>query len=99
MSRCCTQPPHRGDEFLRERSRQYTTDAASGDTTDTNTRDTTEPKMTFEEYRKLKKSLKMRRRVAGIPMGLGAVVLSSAISVQLNPRMFEMTPEEIQPIL
>lgn len=61
----------------------------------------TEQKFTipFTEYRKLKKSLKMRSRVAGIPMGFVGISISSAVNIQLNPRMFEMTPEEIQPIL
>ena len=55
--------------------------------------------MTFAEYRKVKKSLKMRTRIAGIPMGFTGILLSSAISIHLNPRMLEMTPEEITPIL
>lgn len=63
--------------------------------------DKTEQKFTipFAEYRKLKKSLKMRSRVAGIPMGFIGICISSAVNIQLNPRMFEMTPEEIHPIL
>ena len=61
--------------------------------------DSTRGKMSFEEYRKLKKALRMRARVAGLPMGLVGMSLSSAIGIHLNPRMFEMTPEEVQPIL
>lgn len=56
-------------------------------------------KMPFADYRKLKKTVKMRTRLAGIPMGFAGIGISSAISIQLNPRMFEMTPEEVQPIL
>lgn len=55
--------------------------------------------LSFEEYRKLKKAIKLRGRLAALPMGFVGIGISSAISVQLNPRMFEMTPEEIQPIL
>lgn len=59
----------------------------------------TQPPMSFEDYRKLKKSLKMRARIAGIPTALLGTTLSSAIAVYLNPRMFEMTPEEVQLVL
>ena len=56
-------------------------------------------KLTFEEYRKLRKSLKMRGRVAGLPMGFLGMGISSFINVHFNPNMFNMTPEEVQPIL
>lgn len=55
--------------------------------------------MPFEEYRKLKTALKLRARIAGFPMAFVGIALSSVVSIHLNPRMFEMTPEEIQPIL
>lgn len=55
--------------------------------------------MSFEEYRKLKKSLKLRTRLAGIPMAFVGTTISSAVHIHFNPRMFEMTPEEVQPIL
>lgn len=55
--------------------------------------------ISFEEYRKLKKSMKMRTRLAGLPMAFVGMGISSAIHVTLNPLMFEMTPEEIKPIL
>ena len=57
------------------------------------------PIMTFEKYRKLKKALRVRSRVSGVPMALVGASISSYINVYFNPRMFEMTPEEIQPIL
>ena len=56
-------------------------------------------KLAFEEYRKLRKSLKMRGRLAGIPMGFLGMGISSFVNVQFNPNMFNMTPEEVQPIL
>ena len=55
--------------------------------------------MPFEEYRKLKKALKMRARIAGLPTAVVGVMASSFVNVHFNPRMFEMTPEEVQPIL
>ena len=56
-------------------------------------------KLTFEEYRKLRKSLKFRGRVAGLPMAFVGMAISSFVCVQYNPNMFNMTPEEVQPIL
>ena len=55
--------------------------------------------MQFEEYRKLRKALKWRARIAGIPMGLLGIAASSFVNVRFNPRLFEMSPEEIKPIL
>lgn len=55
--------------------------------------------MPFEEYRKLKKALKMRARIAGLPTAVVGVMASSFVNIHFNPRMFEMTPEEVQPIL
>ena len=57
-------------------------------------------KMSFEEYRKLRKALKLRGRIAGIPLGMLAITVTSSISVNLMPDMFNPQPEvEIQPIL
>ena len=58
-----------------------------------------EKMMPFEEYRKLKKSHKTKARLWGIPFAFGGMTASSIINVMLTPNMFEMTPEEIQPIL
>eukprot|EP00731_Ephydatia_muelleri_P030710 Em0022g224a len=55
--------------------------------------------MPFQQYRKLKQTLKVKARLAGIPAGLLGMTTSSAVNISLNPRMFEMTPEEIKPIL
>ena len=55
--------------------------------------------MNFEEYRKLKKSLKWKARLSGIPMALVAMGISSAANLHFNPNMFDAAPEEIQPIL
>jgi len=55
--------------------------------------------MPFEDYRKLKKSQKMKARVWGVPFALSGMMASSIVNVMITPNMFEMTPEEIQPIL
>ena len=52
--------------------------------------------MSFEEYRKLRRALKTRARLAGVPLAFLGMGMSSLINVQLNPRMFEMSPEEVQ---
>ena len=53
----------------------------------------------FQQYRKLKQSLKVKARLAGIPAGFLGMAASSAVNINLNPRMFEMTPEEVKPVL
>ena len=57
--------------------------------------------MPFEEYRKIKKRLKNRARLAGIPMALFGTTVSSAINIHFNPQMLEFqNPEvELTPIL
>ena len=57
--------------------------------------------MPFEEYRKLKKRLKNRARLAGIPMALFGTTVSSAINIHFNPQMLDFqNPEvELTPIL
>ena len=60
---------------------------------------TTERMMPFEEYRKLRRSIKWRGRVAGAFTGVFGVALSAAVNAHLNPQMFEAPPEEVQPIL
>lgn len=62
-------------------------------------RDGTSKKLTFEEYRKLRKSLKLRGRVAGLPMAFLGMGISSVINVHFNPNMFNQTPEEVELIL
>lgn len=98
LVRCTTQSSgHRGSTeaprtLERLGIRKYSDSSANQD-------DDKKIKMSFEEYRKMKKSIKTRTRIAGLPMALVGTSLSSAISVYLNPHMFEMTPEEVQPIL
>lgn len=55
--------------------------------------------MPFEEYRKLKKSMKYRGRIWGVPFAFTGMSISSAINVMVFPNIFEMAPEDIQPIL
>lgn len=57
-------------------------------------------KMTFEEYRKLRKSLKTRGRAAGLPMAFLGMGISSFVNVHyISPNLFDATPEEVQLIL
>lgn len=55
--------------------------------------------LTFEEYQKLRRKLRTRQRIAGLPVGAVALLTSSAVSAYLNPNMFDATPEQIQPIM
>lgn len=98
LLRCHSQAPPEQERIPPE------TEAAGKRLGSTSSTEVADPKdrkfnMSFAEYRKMKKSMKTRSRVAGIPMGFAGIAISSAISIHLNPRMFEMTPEEIQPIL
>ena len=88
LMQCCSSQKSNG-ERLRGYSTQ-TTEVQSQDDKFT---------ISFEEYRQLRKSMKMRTRLAGLPMAFVGMGISSAVHVTLNPRMFEMTPEEIEPIL
>ena len=57
--------------------------------------------MRFDEYRKLRRRLKTRSRLAGIPMAFVGITLSSAINVHFHPQMIEFqNPDvELAPIL
>ncbi|EDO40484.1 predicted protein [Nematostella vectensis] len=53
----------------------------------------------FEEFQKLKRKVRARQRVAGLPVAAVALMTSSAVSAYLNPNMFDAPPDQIQPIL
>ena len=55
--------------------------------------------MPFEEYRKLRKSLKWQTRICGVPFAIAGMAISAALNVYFNPGMFEMAPEDVVPIL
>ena len=57
--------------------------------------------MPFEEYRKLRRRVKTRSRLAGVPMAFVGTTLSSAVNIHFNPQMMEFqNPEvELNPIL
>ena len=61
----------------------------------------TERMIPFVEYRKLRKRLKIRARLSGIPMAFVGTSLSSALNLHFNPQMLEFqNPEvELTPIL
>ena len=55
--------------------------------------------LSFDEYQKLRKQLRTRQRLAGLPIGFSALFTSSFTSAYMFPNMFDATPEQIQPIL
>ena len=57
--------------------------------------------MPFVDYRKLRRRLKLRSRLAGLPMALTGVALSSAVNIHFQPQMLEFqSPDvELAPIL
>ncbi|CAI8042082.1 hypothetical protein GBAR_LOCUS23373 [Geodia barretti] len=52
--------------------------------------------MPFERYRKLRRRLKSRSRVAGVPGALAGVALSSAVNVHFHPQMLEFQNPEAE---
>jgi len=55
--------------------------------------------LSFEDYQKLKRKVKSRQRIAGLPIAAVALMTSSAVSAYLNPNMFDAPPDQIQPIM
>ena len=55
--------------------------------------------ISFEEFQKLRRKLRTRQRLAGLPIGMTALLTSSVASAYLFPNMFDATPEQIEPIL
>ena len=57
------------------------------------------PMMPFEDYRKLKKTMKFRARIWGVPFAFAGMSISSTVNVMLFPNILEMAADDIQPIL
>ena len=55
--------------------------------------------LSFEEYIKLKGSLRTRQRVAGMPFAVIGLGTSSVVSAYMFPEMFDATPENVQLIM
>lgn len=55
--------------------------------------------LSFEGYQKLKRKIRSRQRIAGLPVAAVALLTSSAVSAYLNPNMFDAPPDQIQPIM
>lgn len=55
--------------------------------------------LSFEEFQKLRRKLRTRQRLAGLPIGMTALLTSSVVSAYMFPNMFDATPEQIEPIL
>lgn len=58
-----------------------------------------EPSINFSEYQKLKRSLRTRQRVAGVPFALSGIGISSVTSAYMFPDMFDATPDNVQLIM
>jgi len=58
-----------------------------------------EASLSFPEYQKLKRSLRTRQRVAGVPFALSGIGISSVTSAYMFPDMFDATPDNVQLIL
>ena len=55
--------------------------------------------LSFDEYQKLKRSLRTKQRVAGVPFGFAAISGCSMIMAYLKPDMFDATPESVQLVM
>ena len=53
----------------------------------------------FEDYIKLKNSVRTRQRVAGMPFAFVGLGTSSVVSAYMFPEMFDATPENVQLIM
>ena len=55
--------------------------------------------ISFEEYLKLKNSVRTRQRIAGMPFAFLGLGTSSVVSAYMFPEMFDATPENVQLIM
>ena len=55
--------------------------------------------ISFEDYIKLKNSVRTRQRVAGMPFAFVGLGTSSVVSAYMFPEMFDATPENVQLIM
>lgn len=55
--------------------------------------------ISFADYQKLKRNLKTKQRIAGIPFALTGMLGSSMATAYLMPDMFDATPENVQLIM
>jgi len=55
--------------------------------------------LSFDEYQTLKKSLRNKQRVAGVPFAFAAITGSSMTMAYMYPDMFDATPESVQLVM
>lgn len=55
--------------------------------------------LSFDEYQTLKRSLRTKQRVAGVPFGFAAISGCSMTMAYLKPDMFDATPESVQLVM
>lgn len=55
--------------------------------------------LSFDEYQKLKRSIRTKQRIAGIPFAFCGMTAASLTMAYMYPDMFDATPENVQLIL
>ena len=55
--------------------------------------------LNFEEYIQLKRSIRSKQRISGIPFAVLGLSTSSIVSAYMFPDMFDATPENVQLIM
>ncbi len=55
--------------------------------------------LSFQQYLKLKGSLRTRKTIAGLPFAVVGLGTSSVVSAYMFPEMFDATPENVQLIM
>ncbi|XP_065667065.1 uncharacterized protein LOC100212861 [Hydra vulgaris] len=55
--------------------------------------------LSFDEYQSLKRSLRTKQRLSGIPFAFTGLTISSMATAYLVPDMFDATPENVQLIM
>nr|XP_058955108.1 uncharacterized protein LOC131782395 [Pocillopora verrucosa] len=55
--------------------------------------------LSFEEFQQLRRKLRTKQKLAGLPIGVTFLLASSTITAYMFPNIFDATPEQIEPIL
>ena len=55
--------------------------------------------LSFEEFQQLRRKLRTKQKLAGLPIGVTFLLASSTITAYMFPNIFDATLEQIEPIL
>lgn len=55
--------------------------------------------LSFEEFQKLRRKLRTKQKLAGLPFGVTFLLTSCTATAYMFPNIFDATPEQIEPIL